>query len=99
MKAILFDHDDSAYLDWIAINPDGFVLNTRRTNNLNYNVLHKGTCHHIKTTTNMPEGAYTTRNYIKVCANDVQEIKNWLMENRRGFTERFRICKTCGPLV
>lgn len=95
----VFDNDDLKYFDWITVNPDGYVLNTRRTSTLNFTVLHKGSCHHIKTTTNMPEGAYTTRDYIKVCSNEVQEIKKWLEENRKNFSGRFRICKTCSPLI
>jgi hypothetical protein len=41
----VFDNDDLKYFDWITVNPDGYVLNTRRTSTLNFTVLHKGHCH------------------------------------------------------
>ena len=98
-KMKVFDNDDLKYLDWITVNPEGYVLNTQRISTSSLAVLHLGYCHHVKTTTNMPEGAYTTREYIKVCSKDVGMIKKWLEENRKNFSGRFRICKTCSPLV
>ena len=39
-----FRDDDAGYLEWLASNPQGFVLNTHRNPHPNYLRLHTATC-------------------------------------------------------
>jgi hypothetical protein len=42
-----FIDDDGSYTDWIARNPEGFVLNTYREPTPRYLKLHRATCRTI----------------------------------------------------
>lgn len=57
---------DEAYFEWLNQYEDGFVLNTRRTKDANYMVLHRATCHSISQYTGRARaGGFTERDYIK----------------------------------
>lgn len=78
-------------------NPYNFVVNTPRRKNVNYFMLHKSKCHHISSTTSLNKGAYTERDYIKICSDDLNELKNWFHLNNISFHGIFSECKTCKP--
>jgi hypothetical protein len=74
---IFNDHDDP-YLDWLRENPRGYVLNRRRGKSDNYLVLHTATCKKIKEYTGSARpGGFTSREYIKVCSNDIKELEDY----------------------
>ena len=88
-----FDNDDAAYLEWLARNPDGYVVNVRETLSPDYVVLHRATC----PTISRPQepGAYTERSYRKLCGRtlaDVAEAPIWCGRIKGSFTTRCAIC-------
>ena len=92
---IEFLDNEEGYLSWIATNPDGWVLNVRRAADPNYVVLHRASCQSISTDKREP-GAYTTRNYRKVCAVSVADLQ--IAASREGrvdgsFSNRCGICR------
>jgi len=97
MTLQVFDNNDNAYLEWLDRNPSYFVVNTGRRKNSDYFCLHKSKCHHVSTTTGLGKGAYTERNYIKVCSADLNELKDWFVRNNTKFKGVFKECKTCNP--
>ena len=92
---IHFDGDDAAYMDWLAHNPNGYVVNVRRRLSDDYVVLHRATCGHISAP--REAGAYTERGYLKLCGPtlpDVQQAPVWCGLVSGSFTKR---CAHCGP--
>jgi hypothetical protein len=88
MTAELFDgrdsaHDDEAYLHWVAANPDGYVINTNRGINSGYMVLHRACCNDISAAAKYEFGAYTQRQYAKVCAESRDQLREWVKRNGR----------------
>jgi serine/threonine protein kinase len=55
-RAAEFIGNDDAYLRWLSENPSGYVVNTHRSVNPNYMVLHRATCGMIKSTQGIPPG-------------------------------------------
>ena len=87
------DNDDAAYLEWLARNPDGYVVNVRETLSPDYVVLHRATCPTISGP--QEPGAYTERSYRKLCGRtlaDVAEAPTWCRRARGSFTKRCSIC-------
>lgn len=92
---IEFLDDEEGYLSWIAQNPEGLVLNVRRLVDPNYVVLHRATCGSISTDKREP-GAYTTRDYRKVCAANVLELQHAAKREGRtdgSFSKRCGLCR------
>ncbi|MFG0319183.1 MAG: hypothetical protein ACF8XB_18055 [Planctomycetota bacterium JB042] len=90
--AVVYRDDDAAYLDWIARNQDGFVLNMQRSPRANYLVLHRATCRTIQEHTAMARpGGFTERDYIKVCGSR-PALSEWA-ENH--FAERVTFGTSC----
>jgi hypothetical protein len=90
-----FRDDEAGYLRWIAANPDGFVLNVRRTPDPNYVVLHRATCGSISTPRG--PGAYTCRAYRKICADDMHELQFAAGKEGRRDGSFSRRCGVCNP--
>ena len=89
-----FDNDDVAYLEWLARNRDGYVVNVRQTLSPDYVVLHRAAC----STISAPQepGAYTERGYRKLCGrtlSDVAEAPTRCGRAKGSFTKR---CSVCG---
>lgn len=97
MRIQIFDNNDSAYFEWLDKNTSSFAVNTLRGINSNYFVLHKSKCHHISTTSRHDKGAYTERDYIKICSDDINELKKWFEHHNTQFNGEFKECKTCVP--
>ncbi|MBE7467783.1 MAG: hypothetical protein HS114_15610 [Anaerolineales bacterium] len=101
---VIFDkhnsNNEEQYQTWLTQNPDGFVVNTtwNTRERANYMVLHRATCKSISNYTAKKKwGGYTQRNYIKVCAQDIESLRDWIKNNGRpngSFTREFpRCCK------
>lgn len=85
MPAQYFDND-KRYLQWVADNPNGFVLNIGANNNPKYRVIHSAKCYSIwKLQKGQTEGAFTERGYRKVCAKTFDEIVEWIQRNGGGY--------------
>ncbi len=90
-----FRNNDLKYLAWIAEHPDGFVLNVRSSPDRKYVILHRAGCYSISNDKQAP-GAFTGRNYRKICANSVAELH--LAAKREGrsdgsFSKRCGFCR------
>jgi len=94
----VFDQDDKLYFIWIKDNPSGFVVNTERRPNSRYFMLHKSYCQHISSYEGISDGAYTGRQYIKVCSNDISELKIWFSSHKPNFVDNFKECRTCNSM-
>ncbi len=93
---IEFLDDDEGYLAWIAANPNGFVLNVRRMADPDYVVLHRANCGSISTDKREP-GAYTTRDYRKICAASVAELQRAAKREGRSDGSFSKRCGLCRP--
>jgi hypothetical protein len=62
-----FVDDDAGYLEWLAANPGGFVLNTYRNPRPSYLRLHMSTCRNISGTP--ANGSRWTVTYVKRCGS------------------------------
>lgn len=66
------------YFEWLAAHPAGFVVNTLRpAARPNYLVLHAASCWTIHRGRGKP-GAFTGRNYQKVCSESRAELEEWV---------------------
>ena len=71
-SGVTYFDDDDAYFAWLADNPDGYVVNVRRTLTRGYVQLHRATCRSISV--RREPGAYTERDYRKLCARTRRDI-------------------------
>jgi hypothetical protein len=92
----VFDGNDDAYKAWLVANPDGYVVNTRRNFRPAYMVLHTARCGAVQNYTGvMRKGAFTERTYVKVCARDVNDLRNWVRLHGRRNGEFSKRCERC----
>jgi hypothetical protein len=92
IKVEEFRDDDRAYLDWVARNPRGFVINIQRSLNSSDAKLHRAACHTVTGTP--PRGRTWTGPYIKVCSLDLGSVDDWATGRTRAPIKR---CRTCHP--
>ena len=78
---IIFIEEDEAYLHWIDENQSGFVVNAYRRPSPAYLVLHRAVCPQISTVTRTN---WTTKQYIKVCSTDLDQLKAWAQREVDG---------------
>lgn len=90
-----FANDDAGYLNWIAENPEGFVLNVERSPRPEYLVLHRATCAWIAKPRD--DGAYTDRGYQKVVASDLNELRGFARRAGRADGSFSKACGHCQP--
>lgn len=91
MVAIFID-DDNGYLQWIAANPEGFVVNCARKPGPTYLKLHRATC---RTVTGTPaNGQRWTTLYAKVCSPTIGELQGWASQQVGG---QLSDCGLCNP--
>ena len=87
---------DREYADWVIAHPGGFVLNTRRSNDPSYMVLHAASCRTISPARyGIARGALTEMEYKKVCVEQVDELQRWVRGHGRpdgSFSKRCQIC-------
>lgn len=73
-----------------------FNLNRGRDSSLA--ILHRSNCSHISGyTLDWEEGAFTKRQYIKVCALEEVELVEWLAVNRPKALPKYKACMDCHP--
>ena len=99
MSIQLFDGNDDLYMDWLAANANGFVVNTRRARarQSSYMMLHRASCSFIKKSP-WPDGGFTERGYIKVCAPTVDELRVWVKKHGREDGSFSNECGFCHPM-
>ena len=86
-----FRDAEAQYRRWIAENPEAFVLNTRRTPDPSYLILHRATCGSISTNAG---DNYTTGSYMKVGALAAGELEGWA----DSIGGELRECGLCSPV-
>lgn len=79
----LFRDDDDGYQRWLDENPDGYVVNATRSAKPGYSKLHRASCAFISGPPRSP-GAWTERQYIKVCAAERQPLESWASATTGG---------------
>ena len=93
---MIFDGDDDAYQQWLKENPHGYVTNARRNMAPSYRVLHRASCRTIRDYTGqMHNGAFTERSYIKICAPEIEELRDWLSTTGRPDGTFSKECSLC----
>ncbi|MDT7688232.1 MAG: eukaryotic-like serine/threonine-protein kinase [Acidobacteriota bacterium] len=97
-KAIEFIGNDEAYLRWLGEHLEGCVINTHRSVNPNYMVLHKATCGMIKSKQGIPPGGFTERDYIKICSSSIEGLRAWTRQHGRPDGSFSKSCNACKPL-
>jgi hypothetical protein len=70
-----FRDDDDGYLDWLAAHPDGYVINILRSHNPAAARMHTAGCWTIGG--RILRGRVWTGQYVKVCADTVEELQGW----------------------
>jgi hypothetical protein len=91
-----FEHDDPGYRTWLSENPDGYVLNVRRSADADYVVLHRATCTHISRQVRSGH-PYTGRAYRKVCSNNLVELSGAARLEGRRDGSFSKCCALCNP--
>jgi hypothetical protein len=91
---IEFVDDDRGYLIWLAENPEGYVINVRRSPDPAYVVLHRASCWTIST--KRVASAYTGRGYRKLCALG-SELRAAAVREGRPDGTFSKVCRLCQP--
>lgn len=73
---VVFRADDEGYMDWLGGHPAGYVVNAERNPKPGYLKLHHASCRYISGPSRSA-GAWTERQYIKVCAADIDLLEHW----------------------
>jgi hypothetical protein len=91
-----FQNKETEYQNWIASNPHGYVLTTTKDISISYMSLHRATCRTISQyMSNMANGAFTEKNYMKICSNNYGDLTDWIeTQGGTGFT---KLCSKCSP--
>ncbi|MDO6462174.1 HNH endonuclease signature motif containing protein [Granulosicoccaceae sp. 1_MG-2023] len=93
---IEFIGDDQAYLNWVADNPQGYVVNALASKGQGYRVLHNSSCSSVRHLSSAAsEGGFTERAYIKICASSVEALKRWSFDHGATSACFSKICKVC----
>ena len=87
-----FVDDDQGYLGWLERHPSGFVVNTYRTPDARYVVLHRATCGKITGTP--ARGNRWTADYAKVCSERRDDLEDWTRHTLGG---ELHLCGSCRP--
>jgi hypothetical protein len=84
--------NDREYHEWLTKNSKGFVINSDKAlKSRAYPMIHKASCDHI----NDPATPnYTTKHFLKLCALDSGELREWLHEIDK---RELKVCKSCAP--
>jgi hypothetical protein len=89
------DHNDDAYGRWVADHPSGYIINTNRNINPRYMALHRSRCDDVTNPRRYEPGAYTERQYAKVCGDSRSGLVDWLRQHGRpdgSFTSEECLC-------
>ncbi len=92
-----FVDNEAGYLSWLKAHSEGLVLNAARTRAPSYMVLHRATCPLIgQYSRDTRPGSFTRREYIKICALDVESLRAWARWHGRPdgtFTSQCAVCR------
>lgn len=88
---LIIMNDDEHYLRWINENPNGYVANAQNPPSPNNLYLHCSSCSHISSS---KRSNWTTKDYLKVCSNDVNELNEWATGTVGG---ELASCGHCKP--
>lgn len=83
MAAEIFRDDDAGYLAWIAAHPSGWLINAYRQPTAAYLKLHRVSCTTIRRFQS-GQSRWTTGDYVKICAEDRDELDAWARTTVRG---------------
>jgi len=83
----LFRDDDRGFFQWLDDHPDGYFLNSERNPKPTYLVLHRPSCKHFD-----HGPVHWTRDYIKICSSDRNELEEWASGAVGG---EVTLCRTC----
>jgi hypothetical protein len=79
------DYGEHAYLKWLAAHPEGRVLNTWRRIDPDYLALHRTNCPLIsRYKANDSPGGFTEDQLVKICADTVDELREWVRLHARS---------------
>lgn len=92
----VFKNDNVGYQKWVKRNPIGYVINTKPEKGHPYRVAHLSRCKYI---TDSDNPAKSTKYYIKICSESVQEIAKWFATNKLNFNGKFHECGQCNPNI
>ena len=71
----VFRRDDAGYLAWVGAHPRGYVVNAEGIPKASYLKVHRASCTWMSG--RGKPGAYTERDYIKVCSTSLQMLRGW----------------------
>lgn len=95
-----FDGNDAGYYRWLEQHPHGFVINTHRSPSADYMVLHRARCSHISQPIHeVKPGGFTERAYIKICAGDIDALRDWVRAHGRNDGSFSSECQQCKPTL
>lgn len=85
-----FVNEEAAYLEWIAANATGFVVNTDDPlTQDSYPMVHKA---QHKVISSPARTNYTTDRYIKICGLNLDELERFVVEQ---YGRQLNRCKQC----
>ena len=89
----IFEDDDTGYLAWVESHQHGFVVNSTRTPDPRYLILHRASC---GTITGKPARGdrWTTGDFIKVCSDTRSDLEQWA---RQISGDELHPCRLCRP--
>ena len=88
--AIVFQHDDDAYLEWLDAHATGYVVNMgRKEGEL---VLHRTECSTLKRQSNK-----ALTEHPKLCANTVANLRAYVRSHITGANDFSKRCSLCKP--
>ncbi len=85
-----FDHDDQAYLQWVAANPDGFVLDLPR-GEPGGALLHRATCERLA---DDQAGGGWTAGSLRLASGEKWRLDDWAEGELGRPAPR---CQVCSP--
>ena len=88
-----FKDNDQGFIAWRDSHPDGFIVNAQRRPRADYLMLHRATCPHLRW---QNKAVNWTKDYVKFCSTDVDELIGWGARNVAGF-RGLQPCSTCRP--
>lgn len=96
---LVFDDNDEDYFRWLEDHPDSFVVNTARNRLPDYMMLHRGGCPHIsKPIHEKSPGGSTERDFIKICAEEIPPLRDWVIQQGRLDGSFSKECPICKPI-
>lgn len=99
MSVEIFRDDEMGYLEWLERHPNGFVVNSRRTLDPEYLVLHRARCTSIRRYSSMDTdpGGFTERGYVKMCSGSIEELEGHLKRLTNHRSAFSKLCSFCKP--